>query len=113
MWFHLELKGNGYSAARYGVAVSDNVAGPYKYIHSGRVNPNVYPINIVGKDTVDVNAHYADLLALKWWTPEWYDAVKKGLFVKRDLQADKWHVTRLSLLTKTERLITYIHPKTI
>ena len=25
MWFHLELKGKGYSAARYGVAVSDKL----------------------------------------------------------------------------------------
>ena len=85
MWFHLELKNHGYSAARYGVAVSDNAVGPYKYIHSGRVNPNIYPTNIIGKDTVDINAHYADLISMKWWTPEWYDAIKKGLFVKRDL----------------------------
>ncbi len=85
MWFHLELKNHGYSAARYGVAVSDNAVGPYKYIHSGRVNPNIYPTNILEKDTVDINAHYADLISMKWWTPEWYDAIKKGLFVKRDL----------------------------
>ena len=29
MWFHLELKGQGYSAARYGVAVADRPEGPY------------------------------------------------------------------------------------
>ena len=28
MWFHLELKGKGYSAARFGVAISDKVTGP-------------------------------------------------------------------------------------
>jgi hypothetical protein len=28
MWFHLELKGQGYSAARAGVAVSKQVTGP-------------------------------------------------------------------------------------
>ena len=29
MWFHLELKGQGYKAARSALAVSDNVTGPY------------------------------------------------------------------------------------
>ena len=31
MWFHLELKGQGYDAARSGVAVSDKVTGPYTF----------------------------------------------------------------------------------
>ncbi|MBP1665784.1 MAG: beta-glucanase [Bacteroidetes bacterium] len=30
MWFHHELRGQGYRAALTGVAVSDNVTGPYK-----------------------------------------------------------------------------------
>lgn len=38
MWFHLELKGLGYRAARAAVAVSDKPAGPYRFIRSGRVN---------------------------------------------------------------------------
>jgi len=38
MWFHLELKGQGYDAARSGVAVSDNVIGPYKFLESFRPN---------------------------------------------------------------------------
>ena len=33
MWFHLELKGKGYSAARAGVAVSDKVTGPFGLAH--------------------------------------------------------------------------------
>ncbi|WP_205511098.1 family 43 glycosylhydrolase [Longitalea arenae] len=41
MWFHLELKGKGYSAARAGVAVSDKVTGPYKFLHSFRPNGNM------------------------------------------------------------------------
>ncbi len=36
MWFHLELKGEGYNAARAGVAVSDRVTGPYRFVHSFR-----------------------------------------------------------------------------
>jgi hypothetical protein len=36
MWFHLELKGHGYSAARCGVATSDTVTGPYAFQDSFR-----------------------------------------------------------------------------
>ncbi len=41
MWFHLELKGRGYSAARAGVAVSDRPEGPFKFINSFRPNGNM------------------------------------------------------------------------
>jgi beta-xylosidase len=38
MWFHLELKGRGYEAARSGVAVSSRATGPYDYLGSLRPN---------------------------------------------------------------------------
>jgi len=41
MWFHLELKGKGYSAARAGVAVSKTPVGPYKFLKSFRPNGNM------------------------------------------------------------------------
>lgn len=41
MWFHLELKDKGYSAARAAVAVSDQVTGPYTFIKSYRPNGNM------------------------------------------------------------------------
>lgn len=41
MWFHLELKGKGYSAARAGVAISDKVTGPYTFLKSFRPNGNM------------------------------------------------------------------------
>lgn len=41
MWFHLELKGQGYKAARAAVAISDNVTGPYTFINSFRPNGNM------------------------------------------------------------------------
>ncbi len=41
MWFHLELKDRGYAAAMSGVAVSDNITGPYKFLNAGRVNAGV------------------------------------------------------------------------
>lgn len=45
MWFHLELLGQGYKAANYGVAVADKITGPYTFIKNGRVNPGILPIN--------------------------------------------------------------------
>ena len=36
MWFHLELKGQGYKAARSGVAVADAPAGPFTFLSSFR-----------------------------------------------------------------------------
>jgi beta-galactosidase len=41
MWFHLELKGQGYKAARAAVAISDKVMGPYSFIKSFRPNGNM------------------------------------------------------------------------
>jgi hypothetical protein len=46
MWFHLELKGQGYSSARVGVAVADQPKGPYTYLHSFRPNAGRWPINV-------------------------------------------------------------------
>ena len=46
MWFHLELKGQGYRAARSGVAVSDHVTGPYTFLRSFRPNAGVWPTNV-------------------------------------------------------------------
>lgn len=46
MWFHLELQGWGYKAARSGVAVADAPTGPYKFLGSGRVLPKTWPVNL-------------------------------------------------------------------
>jgi len=46
MWFHLEPKGGGYGGARSGVAVADEVIGPYRYIKSMRPNAGHWPINV-------------------------------------------------------------------
>ena len=85
MWFHLELKGQGYAAARSAVAVSDLPTGPFKYLRSLRPNAKKFPYDMTERqrnilDTLD-SQHYQ-----KWWTPEWNEAVKNGLFVKRDMQ---------------------------
>ena len=44
MWFHLELKGKGYEAARSGVAVSDTPTGPYRFIRSVVSMPENFPL---------------------------------------------------------------------
>ncbi|MBR6844391.1 MAG: family 43 glycosylhydrolase [Bacteroidales bacterium] len=83
MWFHLELKGQGYNAARYGVAVADRPEGPYKFLYSSRANAGMWPREfdaaaIAVADTLGSMFHYKD------WTPAWQKAVNKGLYVKRD-----------------------------
>ncbi len=46
MWFHLELKDKGYSAARSGVAIGETPAGPYKFLWSFRPNAGIWPMNV-------------------------------------------------------------------
>jgi len=80
MWFHLELRGQGYRAARTGLAVSDTVTGPYRFIRSLRPNADTWPIDFgeaqkTGPATEE---------GLKGWSEPWLAAVKDGLFVRRD-----------------------------
>lgn len=83
MWFHLELKGKGYEAARAAVAVSDTPTGPYRLVHSGRVNPGIYPFDMTRKER---NLKLNPDKYKEWWTPQWHTAVEKGLLLKRDLE---------------------------
>ena len=46
MYFHLELKGQGYGAARTGIAVADRPAGPYSFVRSLRPNAGQWPLNV-------------------------------------------------------------------
>ena len=84
MYFHLELKGQGYNAARVGIAVSDQVTGPYKYLKSCRPNAGLFPENMTDEQKT-ATAQPADFE--KWWTPEWFQAVNDGMFVRRDLES--------------------------
>ena len=80
MWFHHELKGQGYRAAMTGVAISDNITGPYKYIRSLRPNAGTWPVNFTNEQK-NYSVRESDL---KSWSDEWIKAVKEGLFVRRD-----------------------------
>lgn len=80
LWFHLELKGQGYGAARSAVAVSKSPTGPFRYLHSGRINPGRWPENI---DTAAIALLRPENYK-EWWTPQWRKAIATGLFVGRD-----------------------------
>ncbi len=82
MWFHLELKGEGYKAARTAVAVADQVTGPYRYIRSQRINAGHWPENLP-----EAFHTPADTSNMKWWTPEWRIDVENGLFARRDFHS--------------------------
>jgi hypothetical protein len=82
MWFHHELKGKGYEAALTGVAVSDNITGPYKYIRSLRPNAGVWPENFP-EEYKNTSVKEGDL---KYGTDEWKLAVIHGLYVRRDFK---------------------------
>ena len=86
MWFHLELKGQGYAAARYGVATSDTPFGPFKFIRSGRVNPGLYPIGFSKPDTTDLKHQLLFPELKEWWTPAWRKQIERGMFWMRDFQ---------------------------
>jgi beta-xylosidase len=59
MWFHLELLGQGYKAARAGVATSDRVNGPYIFVRSYRPNPGFMPYYLEGTtDNEKVNCDH-------------------------------------------------------
>ena len=81
MWFHHELKGMGYDAAKTGLAVSDKVTGPYTYIHSINPNKGDWPLNYSEElKSKSFNAN------LKSWTDEWIQAVKDGMIMQRDFE---------------------------
>ncbi len=82
MWFHHELKGQGYKAALTGVAVSDNITGPYKYLRSLRPNAGTWPVNF----QEEYKSASEKEGTLKSWSDEWIEAVKKGMFVRRDFE---------------------------
>lgn len=83
MFFHLELKGRGYEAANVAIAASDNVTGPYTLVKNRRVNAGKWPSNMT-ESQIQSDQKADDFK--DWWTPEWMDAIKDGLFVRRDFK---------------------------
>lgn len=81
MWFHHELKDKGYSAALTGLAVADRPAGPYTYIKSIRLQPNVWPVNLPESER---NA--SDTAVLVRQDKNWKSKVAAGALVRRDFK---------------------------
>lgn len=61
MWFHLEFKGNGYKTARSGVAVADQPAGPYQFVHSLRPNAGHLPAGLQEDEDPKTQTYRRDL----------------------------------------------------
>lgn len=84
MLFHLELKGQGYAAARVGFAESDSPVGPFRFIRSLRPNAGKWPVDFSRRDIRKAKklkeADYKE-----WWTPEWREAIREGLLLARDV----------------------------
>lgn len=84
LWFQLEMKGMSNRIAHAGVAVSEEIEGPYRFIRSGRINPRKYPAGMNVEERITL-----DTLQWKNYTPtesaQWQEAVEKGLIVQRDM----------------------------
>ncbi len=80
MWFHHELKDQGYAAALTGVATADNITGPYTYVNSFRLHPGVLPLNFSKKefDAVEMIKDRTD--------KNWKEKVVKGAYFKKDFE---------------------------
>lgn len=104
MWFHLELKNQGYEAARTGVAVSDSPQGPFEYVKSFRPNAGVWPIDF--KDEFKVGSIQDK--SLEYWSDDWTKAVRNGLFVRRDF--NKGQMARdMTVFVDTDEKAYHIH----
>jgi len=81
MWFHLELKGQGYKAAKTGVALADSPTGPFRYLKAVNPNAGQWPQNFTEEQK---KMQFTE--KLKDWSEEWKTAVAKGMFVRRDFE---------------------------
>ncbi len=85
MLFHLELKGRGYEAARVAFAESPTPTGPFTFIRSTRLHAGKWPFDMDA--SAIETAKKTDASAWKeWWTPEWREEVKKGMYLWKDME---------------------------
>lgn len=83
MLFHLELKGKGYAAAQVGFAVSDSPTGPFKFLRALRPNAKKWPADFKKSD-IEQAKSLKESDYKEWWTPQWREAIIKGLLLNRD-----------------------------
>lgn len=82
MWFHHELKGQGYKAALTGMAISDKATGPYRYIKSVNPNKDVWPMNF--PESFRKMDPEPDMNGIRLQSPEGLKLVQEGIFLRRD-----------------------------
>lgn len=109
MWFHLELKGQNYDAARSGVAVSDNATGPYQFVRSFRPNAGYWPKNVqeIHKQPVPETT-LSKYCGGKGCLPAHPDTVN---LLGRDFDGGQMARDQNLLLMMTEKLTTFILPR--
>jgi beta-xylosidase len=82
MWFHHELKGQGYNAALTGLAISDKATGPFKYIKSVNPNKEIWPLNY----PEDWKQDTATMQGVKVKSEKGKEIITKGYFLRRDFK---------------------------
>jgi hypothetical protein len=82
MWFHHELKGQGYKAALTGLATSKRITGPYQYIKSVNPNAGFWPFNF--PDALRQVQADPNVDGIGWQKPEGQRIVRNGYLVRRD-----------------------------
>lgn len=86
MLFHLELKGQGYEAARVAFAESESPTGPFRFLRSTRLHAGKWPFNMSEEQIAAAKKTDASRWK-KWWTPRWRREVEKGMYLWRDMES--------------------------
>jgi len=82
MWFHHELNGQGYKAALTGLAISNKITGPYKYIKSINPNAGKWPLNL--SEELKFLDSTETMQGIKMQSSEGLKRVIDGFYVRRD-----------------------------
>ena len=86
LWFHLELNGQGYSAARVATCVADKITGPYEFVRSFRPNGNMSRDQTIFVDDDGTGYHFYSSrenydMRLHTMTDDFLDATKEDKMI--------------------------------
>ncbi|HEY7090550.1 MAG TPA: glycoside hydrolase family 43 protein [Tepidisphaeraceae bacterium] len=84
MWFHLELKGRGYGAARTALAIGDSPTGPFKFIKSLRPNAGKWSIDFAEKNRSPLGGDEAKQITQD--RSHFRQALVDGVYTRRDYE---------------------------